>query len=305
MTRKAPAPLLWVVLTTLPLVSLAASINDAFNAGKAFGSEASATMAGPTMAAEDVPGFATATPAEVQLYGNAAGLEDAAATAASNNEAAQSVTEGFVERPYFTIDPETDPMIKKEGQIAGNAQSIAGAIQGEYSDCQPAVVETPHPPTLEVCYENRGAQRHTCNDRLTITVEFPTGTTTRDGPWTSMSGDCNADTWSDTQAVGCPSGYYAPQPIEIRRQSKWRTGDAWGGDTGWQPFTSAWNARTYVNCANNQCTYRTRGVISWGNDYCAGNQWYTRMALRVRCQKAPVVRDQWDGGCAALEARVK
>lgn len=149
-------------------LSVTAADSSGFSAGieegKAYGAAANAAMPNAAgMDAAAVPGFETSSPPQSTYYGNPSGIGDAAVQAAHDNEAAQTVTEGFVSRPMFTIDRDTDPMLQRMSEVETHAASISGAIQGEYSSCQPVVLETPHPPTRDTCYQNRGVETHTCN----------------------------------------------------------------------------------------------------------------------------------------------
>lgn len=119
------------------------------------------------------------------------------------------------------------------------------------------------------------------------------------GTWTGSSGDCDRDTWSNIKTVSCPAGYVIYNK-EIRRQARWRSGSSWSYDTSWVPNDSNWNARTSINCDLDSCSYRTKGVPSkriqtgtiwegfyvpnWAGAYCGGDQWYTRMIMKLDCR---------------------
>ena len=106
------AAVLYLISTATP----AETYGDAIEDGKSYGATVNSTMPdASTLAPESVPGYETAAPPEADHYGNPAGLSDAANQAAAQNEAAQSVTEGFVSRPMFTIDQSTDPMFQRMG----------------------------------------------------------------------------------------------------------------------------------------------------------------------------------------------
>jgi hypothetical protein len=307
------------LLCLSPVAVFGEGFGSAIENGKSYGAIINSTMpSASSLPPESVPGYQTSSPPEAGYYGNPSAIGDAANQASAENEAAQALTEGFSSRPMFTIDQSTDPMFQRMGQVEENAASIAGAMQGEYSECQPVVLETPNPPTIETCYENRQAQSTTCSNVLNIEIEIPTDTVMAEGSWTSSSGDCGPDTWSNYGTVSCPSGFYGPVPEEIYRQARWRTSNPWTHDTDWQPFTSSWTARTEINCSGNQCTYRTKGidqsyqyidgqiVVSgplWDRATCSGDKWYTRMKLKAECRAEPIAHDVWDNGCAELEAR--
>lgn len=153
------AAVLYLISTATP----AETYGDAIEDGKSYGATVNSTMPdASTLAPESVPGYETADPPEAHHYGNPAGLGDAANQAAAQNEAAQSVTEGFVSRPMFTIEPETDPMFQRMDQVESNAATIAGALQGEYTSCEPVVLQTPNPPITETCMESRYVENTSC-----------------------------------------------------------------------------------------------------------------------------------------------
>lgn len=162
------AAVLYLISTT----AAAEAYRNAIEDGKSYGAAVNSEM--PDASALDpasVPGYDTSNPPEAGYYDNTAGLGEAANQAAALNEAAQSVRQGFATRPMFTIDRSTDPMFKRMDQVEANAASIAGAMQGEYSSCQPVTLETPHPTTTEMCYEHRPAEKVACDNTLNVEVD--------------------------------------------------------------------------------------------------------------------------------------
>ncbi|WP_127476707.1 hypothetical protein [Sulfurivermis fontis] len=163
---------LLAALCLSPIAALAETFGGAIEDGKAYGAAVNSDMPNAsTLPPESVPGYQTSAPPEADYYGNPSAIGDAANQAAAENPAAQAVTEGFVSRPMFTIDQSTDPMFQRMGQVEANAASIAGAMQGEYSSCQPVVLETPYPPTREACYENRLTENQTCSRKLVVACD--------------------------------------------------------------------------------------------------------------------------------------
>ncbi len=202
---------------------------EAFEAGKAFANNTAMPDAGSLPPEDVVPGFANASPQETTYYGDSAAMEEAAAHAATENEGAQTVTDGITMRPQYTIDPETDPMLQRAATVEASAAAIAGAIEGEYSECQPISLQTPWPSVNESCYENRPSEFATCDERLNISVE--------------MESSCPAGTWwvEGTVHNGNPIDImYAQAYCEPRGDGRQRFRvHAHGGNgacTDWYPF---------------------------------------------------------------------
>lgn len=146
-----------------PTTLSAADYRDTIEDGKTFGSEVNATMPDAAdLSPENVPGYETASPPEAAYYGKPAAVGDAANQAAASNEAARNVNEGFAARPMFTLDPETDPMFQRQNQVEASAASIAGALAGEYEDCEPVVLQTPGAPVTETCTESKSRETTRC-----------------------------------------------------------------------------------------------------------------------------------------------
>lgn len=247
-------PILCALLVACSLPDVAAD-SSGFSAGieegKAYGAAANAAM--PNAAELDataVPGFETSSPPQTTYYGNPSAMGDAASQAAHDNEAAQAVTEGFVSRPMFTIDRETDPMFVRMGQVEANAASIAGAMQGEYSECRPVVLETPHPPTTETCYESRTKETHTCDNALRIEVT--------EGPLSCQAGSVLASQSLSAPYIGslsysvtCLNEYAYRISITVSVPGKYYSGYCWsntstntfdiafGQSHAWQPYNTS------------------------------------------------------------------
>lgn len=142
-----------------------ADFSESLEDGKAYGSDANASMPDPAnLAPESVPGYETASPPESDYYGSPAAVGDAASQAAASNEAAQDVNEGFATRPVYTIDSGTDPMIERQDQAEANSASIAGALEGEYEDCEPVVLQGSGsgPAATETCTESKSLETNSC-----------------------------------------------------------------------------------------------------------------------------------------------
>jgi hypothetical protein len=153
-----------ITLLCLASMGLSAADNRAtIEDGKAFGSEVNASMPdAANLSPEDVPGYETSSPPESDYYDKPAAVGDAAKQAAASNEAAHNVNEGFTTRPMFTIDSETDPMFQRKEQVEANAASIAGALEGEYDDCEQVVLQTPGPSVTETCTESKSLETTSC-----------------------------------------------------------------------------------------------------------------------------------------------
>lgn len=175
MCKRRPAwplvcGLLWICLSAGP--ALAETFGGAIEDGKAYGATVNTTLPdAATLDPASVPGYQTARPPAADYYDNPAALGDAANQAAAQNEAAQAVGQGFASRPTFTIDRSTDPMFQRMKDVEANAASIGGALQGEYSACQPVVLETPYPGATETCHENRPTVNLTCSRRLVVACD--------------------------------------------------------------------------------------------------------------------------------------
>lgn len=140
-----------------------ADFRDSLEEGKTYGSDAHTSMPdASTLAPEDVPGYETASPPASDYYDNPAAVGDAASQAAVSNEAARNVNEGFVTRPVYTIDSETDPMIQRQNQVEANSASIAGALEGEYADCEPVVLQGSGAAVTETCTESKSLETTRC-----------------------------------------------------------------------------------------------------------------------------------------------
>ncbi|MEJ2404148.1 MAG: hypothetical protein P8171_07640 [Candidatus Thiodiazotropha sp.] len=180
MKRKFIIPTLATLLSVGPVYLSAADTRDVIEDGKAFGAEVNATVPNAAnLSSESVPGYETSSPPESTYYDRPASVGDAANQAAASNEAAQNVNEGFATRPMFTIDTETDPMFQRKEQVEANAASIAGALEGEYEDCEPVVLQTPGPTITETCTESKSLETTRCKRTNDCTV---TGKTMRCEP---------------------------------------------------------------------------------------------------------------------------
>jgi hypothetical protein len=140
-----------------------ADFDDSLEEGKAYGADANASMPdAANLPPENVPGYETASPPESDYYDNPAAVGDAANQAAASNEAAQDVNEGFATRPVYTIDSGTDPMLQRQEQAEANSASIAGALEGEYADCEPVVLRGSGPAATETCTESKSLETASC-----------------------------------------------------------------------------------------------------------------------------------------------
>jgi hypothetical protein len=148
-----------------------ADFRDSLEDGKAYGSNVNASMPdAANLAPENVPGYETASPPESNYYDSPAALSDGASQAAASNEAAQNVNEGFVSRPAYTIDTETDPMLQRKDQVEADSASIAGALEGEYSDCESIVLQGSGPSVTQTCTESKSLETSSCRRTNDCTV---------------------------------------------------------------------------------------------------------------------------------------
>jgi|GEM_PF-2387267 hypothetical protein len=272
---------LFVLLMACSLSAVAAD-SSGFSAGieegKAYGAAANAAMPNAEgLDAAAVPGFETSSPPQAAYYGDEGAMSDAAVQAAHDNEAAQTVTEGFVSRPLFTIDRETDPMFTRMGQIEANAASIAGAIQGEYSSCEPVVLETPYPPTTETCYENRPAETNTCDNRLNVNVDVEFSCTA--GTWHAQN-----TAYKSSNDIMYAHSYCEPRDDNMLRFQLYSHGGV-GACVGWQ--------QTQLSIAPNAGFSRLLTTLPhWGGGCIALDAW---LGPNSGCTENDCKYDFWFG----------
>lgn len=206
--------------------------------GKAYGAQANA--AAPNAADMDpstVPGYQTSTPSQTRYYGNPAALSSAGSQAAGTNDAAQSVVQGYENRPLFTFDKSTDPMFQNLSQIETGAANMLTAEQGGYAQCQPVMLTTQTQGSTQVCYQTRTTQNESCDDTLTVQMtnehfNCPIGTW-----WAQATGHRNGSDYMEAQAYceDVSSGH-----IHVR---VYAAGGA-GACTGWQTVQLSLTAAT-------------------------------------------------------------
>ena len=124
--------------------------------------------------AEALPGYGTETRKELQSEGarwtgNPEGMRAQAEGAIQGGDPTTSNAPGFLkrssaQRPSFTIDPKTDPMIA----------SSRRAIESPLSSCEKKEVCTEYTESLwneqKECYEEATLSRHYCNVKKTVTL---------------------------------------------------------------------------------------------------------------------------------------
>ncbi|MBR9871465.1 MAG: hypothetical protein GYB26_10025 [Gammaproteobacteria bacterium] len=71
-----------------------------------------------------------------QTQYNAGNMQDAAAAEAGNNEAAQTVSDGFSNRSAYVDENDDHSYLDHARNAQANPRSIVDTLQGEYSDCE-------------------------------------------------------------------------------------------------------------------------------------------------------------------------
>ena len=189
---------------------------------------------------EAVPGYGTGTQQELHREGsrwteNPDGMRTEAEGSIQDGDPATSDAPGFLkrssaQRPVFTIDPETDPMIRNSTE----------AIENPSSQCEKEEVCTEYAESSwnerEECYDQAALERVSCNVRKTVTVTESTET------WRYMTleidrndGGVGFSASIDTDGDGSADvSLYSPGCLD--RQS----GDMWGDFGGFTLGGSYW-----------------------------------------------------------------
>ena len=166
---------------------------------------------------EALPGYGTETRKELQTEGarwtgDPGGMRAEAEGAIQGGDPATSDAPGFLkrssaQRPSFTIDPKTDPM------IAGSKR----AIENPLSSCEKKETCTEYTESLwneqKECYEEATLSRHYCNVKKTVTL-IPLDTESR-----RRASRTNTETTHETRIEtedGC-AGYKAAGNCETFR----------------------------------------------------------------------------------------
>ncbi len=177
---------------------------------------------------EAVPGYGAGTQQDLRREGSRwtedpEGMRTEAEGAVQGGDPSTSDAPGFLkrssaQRPAFTIDPETDPMIRNSRD----------AIENPVTQCEKKEVCTEYAESSwnerEECYDQAKLQRVSCNVRKTVTVTESTET------WRYMTleidrndGGVGFSASIDTDGDGSPdASLYAPGCLDRR------SGDVWG-----------------------------------------------------------------------------
>jgi hypothetical protein len=294
-TMSAALTLLCFAATGLP----AADNRDTIEDGKAFGAEVNATLPDAAdLSPESVPGYETSSPPESGYYDSPAAVGDAGSQAAASNEAAQNVNEGFATRPVFTIDTDTDPMFQRKEQVEANAASIAGALEGEYEDCEPVVLQTPGATFTETCTESKSLETTHCKRTKDCSVTGKTMRCThKHFPCTPTASSCcsfdircRSDSAVTVTYHDCCGHTYTSTANDI--------------DDFYMPgLQYNWNSQSRLVCASNgACT------VDFTNYYCKDPTHVLSFHPDVNkfsFNMEPTVECTLQNNCAALEARAR
>ena len=187
---------------------------------------------------EAVPGYGAQTQQELHREGfrwteNPDGMRTEAESAIQGGNPTTSDAPGFLkrssaQRPSFTIDPETDPMIRNSKE----------AIKNPTPQCEKEEVCTEYAESSwneqEECYDQAALRRVSCNVKKTVTESTET--------WRYMTleidrndGGVGFSASIDTDGDGSPDvSLYAPGCLDRRR------GDVWGDFGGFTLGGSQW-----------------------------------------------------------------
>lgn len=160
---------------------------EAFNAGKAFADSGKAAAGGAvntTTGSETLPHYSTTAP-ETRHYGGGRSLIGGAGTTKMTEcqsyqapsafeqqecEAVNFLARNPAERPRYTIDPETDPLLVGSQGIINNPGSIPGAPTQQ---CRVETVVTPGTYTTEYCTESYTLENASCRRVRIVSCEAP------------------------------------------------------------------------------------------------------------------------------------
>jgi conjugal transfer mating pair stabilization protein TraN len=148
------------------------TFQEAMEVGRDTGHDANQSVSVQTTDPALVPGYAGTDTPQAQYYDNPSGIEGAASEAAQNNEAAQTVREGHLNRPAFTIDPNTDPLIQNNQQIIDDPESIIGSVEDEYSECSEQTNTLPGSTQHEVCHVYTARENNHCERSLEVQCDL-------------------------------------------------------------------------------------------------------------------------------------
>ena len=180
MTKDKPIQA-WALLSSILLcfqISAHATemtVSEALELGKQFGSDnqTSTEDLATSQDASTVPGYQGTDVPETQYADNPMAMEDEARLQLNSNDTGSFVSSSVVNRPQYTFDRETDPLLIRSNAIEDDPESISGSITAEFSGCQASAITTPPEYAEEICTEWRESVFHTCTDTLELTCDRP------------------------------------------------------------------------------------------------------------------------------------
>jgi hypothetical protein len=245
----------------------AASYNDALT----FGAGQMATNPASNNAnSANVPGYNT-NPPQASYYGNAGAMSTDAGTETTSNPAGQFFTSSQ-QRPLFTIDKTTDPMIQNSASI-GSPSSLTNFLN-QFGGCSTETQIVPGAKTQTTCQQYRPDQFYTCDQTLSVTTASVTRLEYYPSQCLSWSVFCDSRNYS----WFCGAGGVFP----TAQARGWNWFFVQGANWGQIPFNTcnAWCDGTQVNswtfgrgtalnfCSMNNCgavtlTYTSEGIPTY------------------------------------------
>ena len=233
--RKAAPAAISLLLLQAPSPGAGEDFEAGLREGRIHGAEMlsrhSQTLSPPAVETEALPGYGTQTRRELQTEGSRwtgdpEGMRAEAESAIRGGDPATSDAPGFLkrssaQRPSFTIDPETDPVIAGSGR----------AIEDPLSSCEKKEVCTEYAESSwserKECYEEATLSRHYCSVKKTVTL-IPLDAESR-----RRGSRANAETGYETRIEtddGCV-GYKAARNCEPFRSRCLETTETPDGET--------------------------------------------------------------------------
>lgn len=152
-----------VVLPTAARADQAASYNDAVT----FGTSQTATNPAANGAnSANVPGYNTSPP-QATYYGNAGAMNNDVGTTTTSNSAGQYFTSSQ-QRPLFTINKNTDPLIQNSANV-GSTAALTNFLN-QFGGCATGTQIVPGAKTQTTCQQYRPDQFYSCDQTLNVTA---------------------------------------------------------------------------------------------------------------------------------------
>ena len=168
---------LYSLVILLPGLSVASemSLSEALELGKQHGSDhqANSENLATNQNADNVPGYQGTNIPETQYADNPMAMEDEAQLQLNSNNTGSFVSNSIVNRPQYTFDRNTDPLLTRSNTIQDDPESISGSVTAEFSGCQTTTVTTSPEYAEEICTEWRESELHTCTERLELSCDRP------------------------------------------------------------------------------------------------------------------------------------